>query len=82
MGLNVYPNPIESQINIDISSAENTHYHWQIFDLTGRLVMTGLGDISHGNATVTIDATALDKGLYVLNIMINNQMQSLRISKM
>jgi hypothetical protein len=79
--LNIYPNPFVEQINLEISSAEATSFAWNIYDITGKVIMSGTQALGIGNTTMNIDASGLSKGVYVLNAIINNEKQSFRIVK-
>jgi hypothetical protein len=80
-GLNIYPNPFVEQINLEISSEEASTCTWTIYDMTGKVVINGNEDIAIGNNTMNIDASALAKGVYMLNAVMNNEKLSFRIVK-
>jgi hypothetical protein len=80
-GLNIYPNPFVEQINLEISSTEASTCNWTIYDMTGRVVISGNESITTGNNTMNIDASDLAKGVYMLNTIMNNEKQSFRIVK-
>ena len=80
-GANIYPNPFVEQINLEISAKESSSCNWRIYDMTGQVIMSGNQSIEKGNNTLTLDASGLAKGVYVLNVITNNQKQSFRIMK-
>jgi hypothetical protein len=78
-GLNVYPNPFVEQINLEISAEESSNCTWSIYDITGKLILSGNQSIEIGRNTLNIDATDLSKGVYMLNAFLNNEKHSFRI---
>jgi hypothetical protein len=80
-GINVYPNPFKEQVNLDLFVKEENKVIWNIYDMTGKVVLSGSENITAGYSTFNIDATGLSKGVYMLNAIMNDQMQSFRIMK-
>jgi hypothetical protein len=80
-GINVYPNPFIDQINMDLFAQEATKVTWNIYDMTGKVVLSGSESVTTGYSTLNIDATELSKGVYMLNALMNDQRQSFRIMK-
>ncbi len=80
-GINIYPNPFVEQINLEISAWEESSCTWAMYDMTGKQVMTGSKAITTGDNVLSIDASGLSKGIYMLNSIIDNQQQSFRIVK-
>jgi hypothetical protein len=79
--VNVYPNPFVDQVSMDLFTEEETNVTWNIYDITGKVVLSGSQSITTGYSTLNIDAANLSKGVYMLNAIINDQMQSFRIMK-
>ena len=77
----VYPNPFVDGINLDLFTEQGTKVNWNIYDLTGKVVLTGNEEITSGYSTLKIDASGLSKGVYMLNAIMDNQMQNFRIIK-
>lgn len=67
--LNLYPNPTQDMININLPDFEN--YQIQIFNLLGEVVYNGN---SNGLQLKTIDVANFAKGMYVLTV--KNETQS------
>ncbi len=78
---NVYPNPFVDQVNMDLFTEDGAQVTWNIYDITGKVVLSGSESITTGYSTLNIDAANLAKGVYMLNAIINDQMQSFRILK-
>jgi hypothetical protein len=80
-GLNIYPNPFAEQISLEISATETSTCTWTIYDMTGKLVLSGYESIMTGNHTMNIDAASLSQGNYMLNAVVNNETYRFRIMK-
>ena len=71
IAFDIYPNPTEDNVvNITILD----YYTYQILDLKGSVVLSGFG-----NGNGTIDLSALDKGVYLLNLTQNSSTATERI---
>jgi hypothetical protein len=79
--INVYPNPFIDQISMDIFAAEETKVTWNIYDITGKVVLNKTESITSGYTTLNISAGDLPSGVYMLNAMLNDQMYNFRILK-
>jgi hypothetical protein len=77
----VYPNPFTNQVNIDLFTEKTTNVSWNIYDMTGKLVFNGSETISGGFNTKNISTEKLSDGVYMLNVILNDHMQSFRILK-
>ncbi len=65
-GISIAPNPVESELTI--FNKGNKAYNLQIFDATGRMVMSG--NAAMGSTTFATDA--LSSGLYIVRMMESN----------
>ena len=76
-GLNavsIYPNPANTVINVNISSNETFEAAISILDITGRIVLPEINkSISKGENITTINTDALEAGLYLVNIVKENE---------
>jgi hypothetical protein len=79
--INIYPNPFTEQVNLDLFTKKGTNVIWNIYDMTGKLVISGSESISSGYSTLNIKAEDLPNGVYLLNAIMDDQMQSFRIMK-
>ncbi|MEI6853563.1 MAG: T9SS type A sorting domain-containing protein, partial [Bacteroidota bacterium] len=80
-GVNIYPNPFVNKVNLDLFTQEGTNVSWKIYDMTGKVMLSGSESVTSGYSTLDIDASNLPKGVYMLNAIMNDQMQSFRIMK-
>lgn len=73
-----YPNPFNPTTTIEFSLKENGHTTLKIYDLTGRNVTTIIDkQMNNGIYSVTFDGANLSSGIYIYQLVSNNQ----RISK-
>jgi polyhydroxybutyrate depolymerase len=63
----ISPNPSDDQINISVSGSSHP-YHWQIFDLNGRLRKTGFGKSDNN---IRIRKADLGPGIFIFKIDLN-----------
>lgn len=64
LNLNIYPNPVENQLNI--SGLNNSDWLIEIYNTIGQLKYAV-------NNLNTIDVSALEKGIYLIKIQVENQ---------
>ncbi len=70
--VSLYPNPSNGQFTISINTENANEYIINIFDLSGKLVMTQNQSANAGSTNIAINASNLAKGTYVLQ-MINKE---------
>jgi hypothetical protein len=64
----IYPNPVQDKATLTFS-AEGNNNHLFVYDITGRIVMTGsLGTLHKGIQKATIDVSSLQAGTYIIRI--------------
>jgi hypothetical protein len=74
--LQLYPNPASTTIVIDLQSAGGGNEKLEVFNATGILVQTSLISLNQGINRVTINVSALSKGVYYIRALAANQVQS------
>jgi hypothetical protein len=79
--INVYPNPFVDEVNMEIFVEKETKVIFDIYDVTGNVVLSGSQTISSGYSALNIDAAGLSKGVYMLRAVMNDEIQSFRIMK-
>ncbi len=72
LGLNVYPNPFVSNINITITGGVAGTYQLKLVDASGKVVLVSSGTKTSGNAIQTLNASSLPNGIYFLTVIQNN----------
>ncbi len=79
LGLNIYPNPTNSSATIDFKVNGNERVKINVMDVVGRVVEeSAIIAINGEKGTCTVNKNGtLAKGIYIINVEVNNQ----RISK-
>jgi len=70
--VSLYPNPSNGQFTIEMNIDDENDYEINIFDLSGKLIMTENQSANAGSNNLTINASHLAKGTYFLQ-MINKE---------
>ena len=71
--LNVSPNPVTSTFTVSFTSGQEAQTDVVIRDILGRNVLQQNWSIYNGKNDLTIDAGTLNKGIYFINMRINEQ---------
>jgi len=72
LNFKIFPNPAESVVYIDLSSSELKSFDqvsYSLFDITGRAILSA--DIN--SAQTAVDCANLSRGIYLLNLYIDNR---------
>jgi uncharacterized membrane protein len=77
----IYPNPFTNDVSVTFLSEEASIVNWKIYDMTGKLVLSGDQKFSSGNNEMKIDGTLLPKGVYTLTTLINDKLENVRLIK-
>jgi PKD repeat protein len=78
----VYPNPINNQLNIEFNLLEKTAILGEIYDVTGRKVKTLFNnDYSLGTHRLDFDTSDLKAGLYFVKISLEGESFTKRVIK-
>jgi len=78
--VNVFPNPFAGQTNIQFTLGKQENVSVRIMDLTGKQVGEfNQGTMDTGSYTITLDASGLSSGMYLMNINIGNQVITKKI---
>ena len=65
----MYPNPVRSQATLSFNVKDNGNVSYQVFDMTGRMVMSqNLGRMAEGQHQVSVNAENLSTGSYILRL--------------
>jgi hypothetical protein len=69
VNVSIYPNPVSSQATISFELNEGSNVSYQVFDMTGRMVMNqNMGRLAEGEHTISINAENLSSGSYILRL--------------
>jgi hypothetical protein len=77
--INVYPNPFQSNINIESAEFKNQSVITELWTIDG---MKLLEKTFMANSSIQLDGSSLKPGIYLLKISAGNQSSSLRIVKL
>ncbi|MCF8298301.1 MAG: PKD domain-containing protein [Saprospiraceae bacterium] len=65
---NIYPNPIDKNINIEFDVVSTTSFNISIFDIIGRKIINEEIILGSGAQTINIPVDYLKAGIYILDI--------------
>ena len=69
INVSMYPNPVQGQATLSFNLNEAGNVSYQVFDLTGRMVMNQtVGRLSEGEHQVSVNAENLSTGSYILRL--------------
>jgi hypothetical protein len=75
----IYPNPTNDKLFIDLSGIEGQKVTIEIYDMSGKLVQTVL---NNSGSILSIDLSGINKGIYQVRILSNELNLNQRILKM
>jgi len=65
----LYPNPVQGEATVSFEMTESANVNYQVFDLTGRMVMSqSVGRMTEGSHEFRINTENLSTGSYVLRL--------------
>ncbi len=76
--IQVFPNPFNESLNVDISNKTNETIYLKLFDLTGKEILSEDYDPIN---TIKINTSILKKGVYVLEVIQGKQKHTKKIIK-
>lgn len=69
--VSVYPNPVSGNAHISLNAAMAGKAQLRIYDLNGRLVLDrNLGHVAEGEQTFTVNTDRMNRGMYLVNVII------------
>jgi len=75
--INIYPNPANNNININLSSIKQDKIVITLFDVTGKMVMN---QQVNGGTITALDVTNLSTGIYYITVQTNDNLFKNKIS--
>lgn len=66
LSVNIYPNPVNDQLNIDVNAVENGEINFEIYTIDGKLLQTTNKSYSKGENIYQIDVSKFSPNQYVL----------------
>ena len=70
--INLYPNPVQNILNIDINVNNAGNYTFNIYSITGQLITAEQINISSGENLIKLNTNNLNSGSYILIISNDN----------
>lgn len=70
--LRLTENPVRDKATIVLSSQKATSYNLQLTDINGKVVVRNFGQLAKGLNHLTVPMTYLAKGVFVLNLTVDN----------
>lgn len=77
--LQIFPNPVQDILNINLNSDDNLTYEAKIFTIDGRVVLSQR--LVNNTELHTLTVSSLEKGLYYLVLSNSKQIQSAKFFK-
>ena len=69
--VSIYPNPVVGEAHLAITASEAADAQLRIYDLNGRCVsVRNLGRVAEGEQVYTISTEGMNKGMYLVNVII------------
>lgn len=79
--MNVYPNPVNNELNITFSAVKNEKYSLQIIDVVGKVINTYTIQANEGMNEVLIQTANLERGTYFVKVEDNVSSKTLKFVK-
>ena len=64
----VYPNPASEVFNVSINSSSDTNANINLFDITGKVVLSYSKEVFEGGNVLSLNTDNLQNGLYILRV--------------
>ena len=77
--LSIYPNPAHDQLTLSFTAAKTTAMILTLSDVIGRTVLTEKRTAVEGLNTYQLDLTKLVKGLYLLQVEMNDNKETIKV---
>ena len=69
VNVEMYPNPVRGQATVSFELNESSNVSYQVFDLTGRMVMNQtIGRMAEGSHQINVNVENLSTGSYILRL--------------
>ena len=77
-----YPNPTADDFNISITTSVNENLTIEVYDLTGKAIITERFTTSNGTSLFTLPTRTLSSGMYIVKLQGESIQQSMTFEKM
>lgn len=78
-GLSVFPNPVNTDLNVSFTSKESQNTSLELYNVTGAKVYTEKLGNTIGNVSHKIDASGFAKGVYILKVISGNAVENKKV---
>lgn len=78
--ISIYPNPANTQLNVELLFAENNAVIIELFDLTGKVVAVPNTNQFSTTNQYTFDVAELNKGVYILKVTNGNKVSTSKVT--
>ncbi len=78
---NIYPNPVNSILNLDIYAKDNDNAEIQIINTAGQIVYSSYQSFYSGQNNISFDVNSLNQGVYFLRINGENTYETKKFIK-
>ncbi len=79
--IQIYPNPTKNFLYISFNNTENIEYTLNIYDITGKVQKQVNGFKQHSNELISVDCSALNSGIYLVEFKSNKSRKVKKIVK-
>ena len=80
--LNVYPSPAVNNLNAEFVSDDNQIANIKMADITGKTLLQKTITVQKGYNNLNLDVSVLNKGIYILKILIGNKIITTPFNKL
>ncbi len=78
----VYPNPVDNYAILNLTSDKSDNGMLRLIDNSGRQILTKSITITNGNNSIMVDQLGnLPRGVYIIQVMVNNNLYNQKIIK-
>jgi len=81
INIKAYPNPVKNELTIELSNTIANAYTVNVYDLSGKKIMSRVSDISNTNNKFNINTTNWNTGIYLVQIITDGAQRTLQIAK-
>jgi hypothetical protein len=77
-GVTVYPNPADDMLNLTFTLDESAMVRYEVYDISGKLILAESNAENQGLVRSSLDVNELSTGMYLLNIIVDEQVVTKR----
>lgn len=77
----IFPNPFNSEININLNNIVNGNVEVRIIDINGRVVAELNQNTNSTTNNITVNTTTIDKGMYFIEVIVGGEKSVHKIIK-